>query len=134
MLGKFSVGIDEKVDIFEYFNGNSDSLFLVIELEEDDLSYVKRFVGLAPVIRREIVPGYIGIMTDFNIEEIGSGNFPDFLESNRAVLGSVIDLNLVNIFEFVDGNVTQVYGDLFPSVNKKSKYSMQNYLVLMIAG
>ena len=121
MLGKFSVGIDEDVNIFEYFNGNSDSLILVIELQKDNLSDVKRFVGLAPVIQRDIVAGYIGVITDFNIEGIGSGNFPDFLESNRAVLGSVIDLNLVNIFEFVDGNVAQVYGNLFPSSEQKEQ-------------
>ncbi len=121
MLGKFSVGIDEEVDIFEYFNDNSDSLFRVIELQKDNVSDVKRFVGLAPVMQRGIVSGYIGVVTDFNIEGISSGNFPDFLESNRAVLGSVIDLNLVNIFEFIDGNVTQVYGDLFPSREQKEQ-------------
>lgn len=115
VLGKFSVGIDEDVDIFEYFNNNTDSLILEIELQKENLSDIKRFVGLAPVVQRDIVSGYIGVITDFNIEGIGSGKFPDFLESNRAVLGSVIDLNLVNIFEFIDGNVTQVYGDLFPS-------------------
>ena len=121
LLGKFSVGIDEEVDIFEYFNDNSDTLFRVVELQRDNMSNVKRFVGLAPVIQRNIVSGYIGAVTDFNIEGIGSGNFPDFLESNRAVLGSIIDLNLVNIFEFVDGNVTQVYGDLFPSREQKNQ-------------
>ncbi|RKY97958.1 MAG: hypothetical protein DRQ13_04080 [Ignavibacteriae bacterium] len=121
MLGKFSVGIDEEVDVFEYFNDSSDSLFQVIEITTDNISDTKRFVGLAPIKQRDIVSGYIGVVTDFNIEGIGSGKFPDFLESNRAVLGSVIDLNLVNIFEFVDGNITQVYGDIFPSREQKEQ-------------
>lgn len=121
MLGKFSVGINAEVDVFEYFNDNSDSLFQVIEIHADHISNTKRFVGLAPIKQRDIVSGYIAVVTDFNIEGIGSGNFPDFLESNRAVLGSVIDLNLVNIFEFVDGNVTQVYGDIFPSREQKEQ-------------
>jgi len=121
MLGKFSVGIAEEVDFFEYFNDNSDTLYRVIELQNDNVSDAKRFVGLTPITQRDIVSGYIGVVTDFDIEGIGSGKFPDFLESNRAVLGSVIDLNLINIFEFVDGNVTQVYGDLFPSREQKAQ-------------
>lgn len=121
MLGKFSVGINGDVDIFNYFADEDDSLFNVIELQMDSISAVKRFIGLAPVLQRDMVAGYIGVITDFNIEGIGSENFPDFLESNRAVLGSVIDLKLVNIFEFINGNVTQVYGDLFPSREQKEQ-------------
>ncbi len=121
VLGKFSVGIDEEINVFNFFNDNPDSQISIVELQTNNDSEVKRFIGITPVMKRNIVSGYIGVITDFNIEGIGSEKFPDFLESNRAVLGSVIDLKQLNIFEFVDGNVTQVYGDLFPSREQKTQ-------------
>ena len=50
-----------------------------------------------------------------NIHNIGSKNIPDFLKSNKALLGAAIDASLLKIFEFTNGQLTQVYGDIYPS-------------------
>ncbi len=36
-------------------------------------------------------------------------------KSNKALLGAAIDASLLKIFEFTNGQLTQVYGDIYPS-------------------
>jgi len=114
-LGKFTVALNEDINYFHYFTELNKPVPAVKEVESIEQLHTTKFVGIVPVIREDIVSGYIGVSAEFNIEKIGSDEYPDFLQSNRAVLGSVIDLSLVNIFEFTDGKVSQVYGNIFPS-------------------
>lgn len=114
-IGGFSVGLEKQYDIFNYFD--------VIELSKTNIKKISdsvsndaiTYVGVIPVVRRNIVSGYIAAVTEFSIRNIGSKNIPDFLKSNKALLGAAIDASLLKIFEFTNGQLTQVYGDIYPS-------------------
>ncbi|MGB5849453.1 MAG: ATP-binding protein, partial [Ignavibacteriaceae bacterium] len=114
-IGSFSVGLEKQYNIFNYFD--------VIELSETNIKGVAdsigsdliTYVGVIPVVKRDIVFGYIATVTEFNISNIGSKNIPDFLKSNKALLGAAIDASLLKIFEFTNERLTQVYGDIYPS-------------------
>ena len=73
------------------------------------------FADVVPVEKDNITAGYIAVAAKFSVENLGAEEFPDFLESNKAALGSVIDLNLVQIFEFSDSKLLQARGNIFPS-------------------
>ena len=115
ILGKFTVALNEEINYFDYFTELDKTIPSVKEVESMEQLHTTKFVGIVPVTRQDIISGYLGVAAEFNIEKIGSDEYPDFLQSNRAVLGSVIDLSLVNIFEFTDGKISQVYGNIFPS-------------------
>lgn len=114
-IGNFTVGLEYDYDAFEYF----DEVFLeepsVVEITDSVETEVLRYIGIIPVAKREIVAGYIVAVTEFNIQNIDSRNIPDFLKSNRAILGAAIDASLLRIFEIKGTRLTQVYGDIYPS-------------------
>lgn len=120
VLGKFTVGFDEPINYKSLFMKSSGSEKFLEELESSTESEVK-FAGIVPVKRDSIIAGYITAAVIFNIDNLGAEEFPDFLESNKAALGSVVDLNLVKIFEISDGNIDRVRGDIFPSKEHKEQ-------------
>ena len=112
VLGRFNVGLDENIDYFKLLNKNETDIN-VDEVESSNTGV--SFAGVVPVKNNNITAGYVAVAANFNIENLGAAEFPDFLESNKAALGSVIDLNLVKIFEYTDGKIIQVRGNIFPS-------------------
>ena len=119
-LGRFTVGFDEPIDYKSLFGKNGSQEKFVGEIGSSNESEVK-FAGIIPVKRDSIIAGYITVAVIFNIENLGAEEFPDFLESNKAALGSVVDLNLVKIFEISDGRINRVRGDIFPSKEQKEQ-------------
>ncbi|MCW8809549.1 MAG: ATP-binding protein [Ignavibacteriaceae bacterium] len=112
VLGRFNVGLDENIDYVKLLNKNEEGIN-VEEIKSSDNGV--SFAGIVPVKNNNITSGYVAVAANFNIENLGAPEFPDFLESNKAALGSVIDLSLVKIFEYSDGKVIQVRGNIFPS-------------------
>jgi two-component system nitrogen regulation sensor histidine kinase NtrY len=112
ILGRFNVGLDENIDYVKLLNKNGSGIN-VDEVESSNAGV--SFAGIVPVKNNNITSGYVAVAANFNIENLGAEEFPDFLESNKAALGSVLDLNLVRIFEYSDGKIFQVRGDIFPS-------------------
>ncbi len=121
ILGEFEVGYDYHFDFREYFSGKVISEQIVQELPEKIYSSGSSFIGIVPVSRNNRVTGYVGVAAEFNIENFDVSRYPVFLESNKITLGSVVDLNLVKVFEFVDGSLRRVYGNLFPSKEQKEQ-------------
>jgi len=114
-IGSFLVDLEKQYNIFNYFDDIELSVVNIMEISDSIGSDVITYVGVIPVVRRDIVSGYIAAVTEFNIRNIGSINIPDFLKSNKALLGAAIDASLLKIFEFTNGRLTQVYGDIYPS-------------------
>jgi len=114
-IGSFSVGLEKQYNIFNYFDVIKLSETNINEAADSISSDVVTYVGLIPVVKRDIVMGYIATIIEFNIRNIGSKNIPDFLKSNKALLGAAIDASLLKIFEFTNQRLTQVYGDIYPS-------------------
>ncbi|MBT8378670.1 MAG: HAMP domain-containing protein [Ignavibacteria bacterium] len=119
-IGEFSVGYDYQLDFRVIFKDKISSE-QTVELFEQKTAVGSGFVGIVPVAKNNVVTGYIGVAAEFNIENLGAARFPDFLESNKVALGSVIDLNLVKVFEFSNGRVSRVHGNLFPSKEQKDQ-------------
>ena len=114
-IGNFSVGLDQQYDAIQYFDqvtlGEPNIKEIPDSLRKDMITYI----GLIPVAKRDIVTGYIAAVTEFNVENIGSKNIPEFLKSNKEILGSAVDESLLKIFEFRNSQLAQVYGDIYPS-------------------
>lgn len=113
ILGEYLIGINPDNKIFRYLNASSDET-PIIELsgESKDHKYVG---GLLRIKERGITKGYIGAFAAFDINSIGALKFPDFVESNFSILNSVIDVKQLKIFQFTNSQLTQVYGDIYPS-------------------
>ena len=62
-----------------------------------------------------ITRGFISSGIDFNISKLAASEFPDFIESNLSLLNQVLNIKQLKIFVFLNGELAQVYGDIFPS-------------------
>ena len=128
-LGKFTVGFEEIVDYKKLYTKRSESL---VNSKEISISAPAGlgFAGVVPVEKDNITTGYIAVAAKFSVENLGAAEFPDFLESNKAALGSVVDLNLIKIFEFLDNKLLQARGNIFPSKELREqifKAKLTNY-------
>jgi len=113
-LGKFTVGFDETVNYEKLLSSNTEHDNTTEEIPITSQVGIG-FAGVVPIENENIVTGYIAVAAKFSIENLGAAEFPDFLESNKAALGSVVDLNLVKVFEFSDKKLVQARGNIFPS-------------------
>ena len=120
LLGRFTVGFDEAVNYQKLLKQKEETGVSISEIESSSQVGVS-FAGVVPVESNNIITGYIAVAAKFNVENLGAAEFPDFLESNKAALGSVVDLNLVRVFEFYDGKVIQVRGNIFPSKEQREQ-------------
>ena len=114
-MGSFSVGLEQQYNVFSYFDSVNTGEPNIKEIQDSETREAITTIGLLPVTKRDIVAGYVATTTEFNINNIGAKNIPDFLKSNTALIGSVIDESLLKIFEFTNSRITQVYGDIYPS-------------------
>jgi len=119
-LGRFTVGFDEPIEYKKLLKQNNETEVSISEIELSSQAGVS-FAGVVPVENNSIVTGYIAVAAKFNVANLGASEFPDFLESNKAALGSVVDLNLVRVFEFYDGKLVQVRGNIFPSKEQREQ-------------
>ncbi len=111
-LGKFTVGFDESLNYKKLLDTSAE-----VNSKEIPVSTPGGlgFAGVVPIQNENITAGYIAVAAKFSVENLGAAEFPDFLESNKAALGSVVDMNLLKIFEFSDGKLLQARGNIFPS-------------------
>ena len=119
-LGRFTVGFDEAVDYQKLLRQKNETGVSISEIDSSEKAGVS-FAGVLAVENNSIVTGYIAVAAKFNVENLGAAEFPNFLESNKAALGSVVDLNLVRVFEFLDGKLLQVRGNIFPSKEQREQ-------------
>ncbi|MBK9098879.1 MAG: HAMP domain-containing protein [bacterium] len=115
--GRFNVGFDESID-YKKLLTKTESGISISEIKSTS-KYGITYAGIVPVENNNIIDGYIGVAAEFNVENLGAADFPDFLESNKAAIGSVVDLNLVKIFEFADRKLLSVKGNVFPSKEQR---------------
>ena len=91
----------------------------------------KIYCGIIPVKDRDHIVGYISASILFDIQNLGAGNIPDFIESKKNIINSVVNLRLLKIFDFVNSKLQDVYGDIYPSREQtepilKTKFSIDN--------
>jgi two-component system nitrogen regulation sensor histidine kinase NtrY len=114
-VGRFSIGIRHNFKVPEELINYSGDAAKVVEVPSEGSSSEKIFAGIIPVKERGIVAGHILAVLNFTLQNWGARNIPDFLESRKNIINSVLDLRQLKIFEFKNSKLTQVYGDIYPS-------------------
>ncbi len=130
-IGRFGIGIrnDFKMPAqLVNYTGNEPA---IAEMAADQGPAGKIFAGIVPVKERGIISGYIGAVLNFTLQNWGARNIPDFLESKKNIINSVLDLRQLKIFEFRNSKLIQVYGDIYPSRDQyepilNAKFSQDN--------
>lgn len=114
LLGGYQVGLNPGKEIFKYVKDNSDNP-VIIELSTKQNPSMKFMEGVIKLKERGITKGYLTAFTSFDIESIGANNIPDFIKSNLSIYNRVIDVNQLKIFQFTNSQLTNVFGDIYPS-------------------
>ncbi len=117
-LGNFSIGLHtEPIPVKQFITYNNIAPKLIKINQSGDS--VNNFVfGIIPVMDRGIKLGYISASIGYDLNTLFVNNIPDFLESKNNNLNSVLDLANLNIFIFANSKLTQVYGDIYPSLDQ----------------
>ncbi len=139
-LGNFDVGLAAGKfphQFLSYAGGEPQ----IIEFDNPDDTTKKIYTGIIQVTDRSIPLGYITVSVGFNIRYLGTNDIPDFLESKKNILNSVLNIRQLKIFEFKDSNLEQAYGDIYPSrdqikpiVNAKFSQDNEAWLNLQLNG
>ncbi len=131
ILGSFGIGFDDEqfpTAFLTSYRGNELQLF---ETSSQFNSDKRLLYGISSVTDRGIVLGYVVAAIGIDRHLLNNRSIPEFLASGRNVINTVIDVKQLNIFEIVDGRLTNVYGDIYPSREQiepiiKAKYSTDN--------
>ncbi len=129
-VGRFGIGIRSDFKLPSRLNYYSGDEAKIVEADSESPTG-KIFAGIIPVKERGIVSGYIVAVLNFTLQNWGARNIPDFLESKKNIINSVLDLRQLKIFEFRNSKLFQVYGDIYPSRDQvepiiKAKLSQDN--------
>ena len=115
-VGHFSVGVDDKLKYFDSLKTKAADTLQIVQISPGEGQTL--FLGLVPIKERGIVLGYISATINENILNIWDNNIPEFLQSNKNIINSVIDPQQLKIYEFTDNKLTKIYGDIYPSINQ----------------
>ncbi len=131
LIGKFAVGISNDFSPLNYFSNISSSEPAIKEIVANGNKRQKIYCGIIPIKDREHILGYISASILFDIQNLGGGNIPDFIESKKNIINSVVNLRLLKIFEFEHSKLKDVYGDIYPSREQtepilKTRFSAEN--------
>lgn len=116
VLGEFGVGTENKPGLMQQLKRtdmSSGPAIIQSSLPEDSLSKV--YAGIIPVTDRGQKLGYIAASISFSLQNLGAQNIPDFLESKKNIVNSVLDVSQLKIFQFYNSKLKEVYGDIYPS-------------------
>ena len=113
ILGEYLIGIQPDNSIFN--NISKDDEIIVVPFFDKQKDVIDYYYAVIEIKERGILRGYIAAFVDFNIKSIGAINYPTFLESNLSVFNKVVDVKQLKIFQFKDGILNNVYGDIYPS-------------------
>jgi signal transduction histidine kinase len=113
-LGGYQVGLEPDKEIFKELKQENDGP-VIIETNLNNDNSIKYHHGILRIRERGIVKGFISAFVGFDIESMGAEYFPDFVQSNLSILNRVIDVKQLKIFQFKNENLSEVFGDIYPS-------------------
>ncbi|MFO7447481.1 MAG: HAMP domain-containing sensor histidine kinase [Ignavibacteriaceae bacterium] len=111
--GRFETEPEEKFNPVEHLPLPEDIKPEVREVILSDSS--KIFAGIIPIADEQRVLGFVAASVDANVQNLVSSGLPEFLESKKNILSSVLDIGQLKIFEFINSRLTNVTGDIYPS-------------------
>jgi magnesium-transporting ATPase (P-type) len=130
-LASFRVGDIISDENYSYGISNLTSgtpLIFEKNIEEQNLNIIS---GIIPVISEAQIIGFITAFIEIDNKSIGPLNVPDFLESQKNTVNTVIDPNQLLVFRFEDTKLINVIGDVYPSRDQltpimDAKFSNEN--------
>ncbi|HKI78517.1 MAG TPA: ATP-binding protein [Ignavibacteriaceae bacterium] len=126
-IGYFGIGQGvkkSKLDSLQNLLGTNSKLIQILPYTENN---TKKLLGLAVVKQRGIILGYVSATINVDILNLGKEKFPEFLESKKNIINSVIDPQKLKIFEFIDTKLTNVFGDIYPSLDQTKPIINSNF-------
>jgi signal transduction histidine kinase len=137
VLASFKVGDISSNDNYSYGILNLTSGNPLIFEKNNEEQYLQTISGIVPVLNEGKIIGYLTALIEIDSKSIGPLNVPDFLESRKNIVNSVIDPNQLLVFKFEDTKLTNVVGDIYPSRDQltpilDAKYSNDNECWLKI--
>ena len=110
--GSFEIGFSAKDKIVPTKISSFDE---VMFLDEAKNPFEKNLIAVKKISELGIPQGFISAGINFNISKLAASQIPDFIESNLSIFNQVVNIKQLKIFLFVNGELAQVYGDVFPS-------------------
>ena len=148
-LGSFSVGLQSPnlenfnfTDLKNKFkNFSTGGKPFITENINSNTGNNNIIIGITPFENDSLRLGYLTAAVELDKEDYVNNNIPEFLESKKNYLNNVIDVNQLKIFEFTNGKLTKVFGDIYPSteevepiLNKKFKKNNDAWSKLSLSG
>jgi len=111
-VGGFNIGYDSPESI-KNISGKFNDFTIIDESKNEETSirisaFSKYFIQAVPQL-------IIGAGIDFELKKLGGAGFPEFLKSELNILNQSISLEKVKIFQFLNNQLVQVYGDIYPN-------------------
>jgi two-component system, NtrC family, nitrogen regulation sensor histidine kinase NtrY len=130
-LASFKVGDIITKENYSYGLSNLTSGTPLLFEKNDEEQNLKIISGIIPVLTNGIVLGFISTQIEINKQNIQSANIPDFLESQKDFVNTVIDPTQLMVLRLEDNHLVNVIGDIYPSKDQlapvfNAKYSNEN--------
>ncbi len=117
-VGKFDLGLGENARLDnDYLKEDIDNPE-IFEIINSDVPSSSIITGYVPIKLNNITVGFVSASVKFSLENLGLQTVPNFLASNLNIVNSVINLNQLKIFTFENSKVTQIFSDLYPSLDQ----------------
>ncbi len=130
-IGNFNLGLGADAVLDKSYLNADASTPEIFEIIDNNLPPTSIITGYIPVNLNNVTVGFISASVKFSLENLGLQTVPSFLASNLNIVNSVINLNLLKIFTFNNSKVTQIFGDIYPSLDQvkpilNAKFSKYN--------
>lgn len=130
-LASFRVGDIISNESYSYGILNLTTGSPLIFEKNDEEQNLKIISGIIPVVNEGQIVGFISALIEIDNKSIGPLNVPDFLESQKNYVNTVIDPNQLLVFRLEDTKLVNVIGDIYPSRDQitpilDAKYSNDN--------
>jgi two-component system, NtrC family, nitrogen regulation sensor histidine kinase NtrY len=130
-MASFKVGNINSNENYSFGISNLTTGNPIIFEKNNEQQNAKNISGIVPVINNGQILGYITALIEIDTQSIGTSDIPDFLESQKNFVNTVIDPNQLMVLRFEDNKLVNVIGDVYPSKDQLTpvfdvKYSMDN--------
>ena len=140
-LASFRVGNISSNENYSYGISNLTNGNPIIFEKNNEEQNLKIISGIIPVVNDGQILGFITALIEIDNQSIGPLNVPDFLESQKNFVNTVIDPNQLLVFRLENTRLVNVIGDIYPSRDQlapifEAKYSndYESWVKLKING
>jgi len=115
LLGSFGIDLPQSLRVNPAALTDDISDLKVYDNYEPEGQSGQIISGIIPVKEEEVTLGYIAAAILYNPADYNLYNFPPFLSGINNSLNNTVDFSNLKIFDFVDGTISNIYGEINPS-------------------